>query len=117
MLNDSYTLDAVLSVVRNLDRQELKPEPGRMFVVRDSRGNFLREFHQGRERTTTYPCHAHLFDDLHLAVVFGAFWRRIARVDCLPIHICQVDVPREIKILSYGKDRLRPEPWKPFWHF
>jgi hypothetical protein len=94
---------------------ELNPEPGHVFVVQDSCGNFLRCFYQGREKVTSFHREALQFDNLQLAATFGCFWRGIAHESILPLFIVQIEKPRQpVTLLGYGKSRRAEQP-KPFW--
>jgi hypothetical protein len=113
----SHELEFVIKRLPQLRFSELGPEPGMVFVVRDSGGNFLRGFYHGRPHATSFLRHAMLFDNLRLCATFGRFWAQIATPSVLPLIVDQHEMPRvqDVRIFKIGRSRVRPEPVKPFW--
>jgi hypothetical protein len=114
---DSHELDFIVSRLPQLRYSELGPEPGRIFVVRDSLGHFLRCFYQGRPQSTSFLRHALLFDNLRLCATFGRFWAGIAAPAILPLRVDHQQLPHihDIHIVKFGRSHVRPEPVKPVW--
>jgi hypothetical protein len=110
-------LDLVISRLSQLRFSELGPEPGKVFVIRDSMGSFLRCFYQGRPQSTSFLRHAMPFDNLRLCATFGKFWARIAVPTILPLIVDQQELPHahDIRIVRLGRSRIRPEQAKPIW--
>src|SRR5258708_39114541 len=100
----SGELAAVILALPGLRPEQLRAEPGKIFVVRDGRGEFLKCFYQGRERTSSFPRHAMLFDNLYLAATFGRFWERVAPTENLPLNVDCLDIPRnpDIRLIGFG---------------
>jgi len=113
---DSHTLDAVIARLAKMKSAEFRPESGRVFVVRDSLGNFLVSFYRGKERVTSYQQFAMPFNDLRICATFGKFWQNIAHPGISPLHVLQIDLPpvRNVRLIGLGKSP-RPEQVKPFW--
>ena len=115
--SNEHSLDFVIANLPTIASDELRPDHGKVFVVRNNDALFLRCFYQGREQLTKHLRHAMPFDNLQLAASFGRFWQNISHDSSHPLFIAHVELPnsRDIKLLSYGKSRTRPEPTKPVW--